>query len=159
MREIIKQHQENGFGHALREQAIGYTQGHRLSAIDAIEEAICRAVNAHGASKTLPPLPASFSPRRRASMLLTESSPPLPHSKPALRRSATAPPVPRPPEVPTTAPHAVVPPEVPELPAALQTRAALHNELKARTLSHCGGTTALTAAGRAGTVSAQGMGG
>ena len=58
---------------------------------------------------------------------------------------------------------AVVPPEVPELPATLQTRTVLHEELKARVLGKAGGaagsTTALTAAPRSTTMSAHGMGG
>ena len=53
-----------------------------------------------------------------------------------------------------------MPPEVPELPATLQTRKVLHEELKARVLDKAGGTTALTAVGRsAATMSAHGMGG
>ena len=54
--------------------------------------------------------------------------------------------------------HATIPPEVPELPAALQTRPALLDEMKQRVLSQASTTSVVgVSRGAAATTSAHGM--
>ena len=85
----------------------------------------------------------------KAAWLASRSLPP-PHGRPMCPTDSFAEPA-----------LATVPPEAPELPAALQTRPALHAEMKQRVLrNHGAGTTAVVGVKQAGaTMATQGMGG